>query len=263
MNAGSSLGSALAPPLVAFIGLNYGWRAAFVATGAAGVLWLIVWAWLYYTPKEVYERPEAKVPRRSMREIFREPACWSLCFARFLTDPVIYFVIFWLPEYLGKERGFDLAMIGRYAWVPFLFGDVGYLLGGWLSGRLMDKGWTLGKARRSVMYIGASVMPAAIFAPLAPGFELAIAAICVMAMGHAMWVSNVQSIPADTFAPQEVATASGLTGMGGAIGGMLANLGTGWVVQHYGYSPVFFVAGLMHPLAAFSISRFLGRKVIA
>jgi ACS family hexuronate transporter-like MFS transporter len=263
MNAGSSLGSALAPPLVAYMAYAYGWRAAFLATGGAGLLWLLVWWYLYYTPEHVYAEARAQAPRRSMREIFSVRACWTLCLARFLTDPVIYFVIFWLPEYLGKERGFSLEMIGRYAWIPFLFGDVGYLTGGWLSGKLMDRGWTLGRARRAVMYIGAAVMPAAIFAPLAPNYGLALGAICVMALGHAMWVSNVQSIPADTFAPQEVATASGLTGMGGAIGGMLANLGTGWVVQNYGYAPVFFVAGVMHPLAALSVSRFLGRKELA
>ncbi len=261
MNAGSSLGSALAPPLVAYLALTRGWRDAFVVTGAAGILWLIAWWFLYYTPSEVYA---SQAPtRRPMREIFQTRSCWTLCLARFLTDPVIYFVIFWLPEYLGKERGFSLQMIGQWAWVPFLFGDVGYLTGGWLSGKLMDRGWSLGRARRGVMYAGAAVMPAAIFAPLAPSYELALGAICVMALGHAMWVSNVQSIPADTFAPHEVATASGLTGMGGAFGGMLANLGTGWVVQNYGYSPVFFVAGLMHPLAAWTLSRWLGRRHLA
>ncbi len=260
MNAGSSLGSALAPPLVAFLAVSYGWRAAFLATGCAGLVWLAVWLWLYYTPAHVYTQAAAQVPKRGMLAIFKTRACWSLCLARFFTDPVIYFVIFWLPEYLGKERGFSLEMIGRYAWIPFLFGDVGYLAGGWLSGKLMDRGWNLGRARRGVMYMGAAVMPAAILAPMAPSYELALAAICVMALGHAMWVSNVQSIPADTFAPQEVATASGLTGMGGAIGGMLANLGTGWVVQHYGYAPVFFVAGLMHPLAAILVRRYLGTK---
>jgi ACS family hexuronate transporter-like MFS transporter len=261
MNAGSSLGSALAPPLVAYLAITQGWRAAFVATGAVGAIWMAVWSFLYHTPANVSQATPR--PRRPMREIFAARPCWSLCLARFLTDPVIYFVIFWLPEYLGKERGFSLQMIGQYAWVPFLFGDVGYLTGGWLSGKLMDRGWSLGRARRSVMYAGAAVMPAAIFAPLAPSYELALGAICVMALGHAMWVSNVQSIPADTFAPQEVATASGLTGMGGAIGGMFANLGTGWVVQHYGYAPVFFVAGLMHPLAAFTISRLLSKRSLA
>ncbi|MEJ1937550.1 MFS transporter, partial [Nostoc sp. NIES-2111] len=108
MNAGSSLGSALAPPLVAFLGLRYGWRAAFLATGCAGLLWLLLWWRIYYTPAHVYGERAQAGKRRSMREIFGTRACWTLCLARFFTDPVIYFVIFWLPEYLGKERGFSL-----------------------------------------------------------------------------------------------------------------------------------------------------------
>ena len=260
MNAGTSLGSALAPILVAGITMKYGWRAAFVVTGAAGLLWLGAWWKLYYTPESVLK--SAPVKRRPWRDIFSTRACWSLCLARFFTDPVIYFIIFWLPEYLGKERGFSLAMIGAYAWVPFIFGDIGYLTGGWLSGKLMDRGYTLGRARRKVMYMGAAVMPAAIFAPFAPNFELALAAICLMTLGHAMWVANLQSIPADVFPSSEVATASGLTGMGGAFGGMLANLGTGYVVQSYGYAPVFIVAGLMHPLAALIVHRLLGPREI-
>src|SRR5262249_12588630 len=144
----------------------------------------------------------------------------------------------------------DLAMVGKYAWVPFIFGDIGYVLGGWLSGRLMRAGWPLMKARKFIMLLGAAVMPVAILAPLVPTAALAIAATCFVTFGHAFWVGNVQALPVDFFAGNEVATASGFTGMGGAIGGMLANLGTGWLVQHFSYTPVFLIAGLMHPLSA-------------
>ena len=116
--------------------------------------------------------------------------CYTLILARFFTDPVLYFVIFWLPEYLRKERGFDLAMVGKYAWVPYLFGDIGYMLGGWLSGRLMQAGWTLPRARKSVMLMGACCMPVAIAAPHVPEAWMAIAATCFLTFGHAFWVSN-------------------------------------------------------------------------
>jgi ACS family hexuronate transporter-like MFS transporter len=170
---------------------------------------------------------------------------------------VIYFVIFWLPEYLRKERHFDLAMVGKYAWVPFIFGDIGYMFGGWLSGHLMGRGWTLPKARKFVMLMGASVMPAAIAAPLVPNAGLAIAATCFVTFGHALWVANLQTLPTDLFEGSEVGSATGFSGMGGAVGGMLANLGTGYIVANYSYSPVFLAAGLMHPLSAFIIYKML------
>src|SRR5262249_34488718 len=153
--------------------------------------------------------------------------------ARFFTDPVIYFVIFWLPEYLRKERHFDLEMVGRYASVPFIVGGIGYVTGGWLSGKLMRAGWSLPKARKFVMLLGAAVMPAAIFAPAVPAAWMAIAATCCITLGHAFWTANLQAIPTDLFRGGEMGTATGFSGMGGAIGGILANFGTGWVVQHF------------------------------
>ncbi|HKX00593.1 MAG TPA: MFS transporter [Bryobacteraceae bacterium] len=264
-NAGSSLGSALAPPLIAYLTLRFNWRLAFMATGAMGVIWLIAWLILYQPPhrnrwlgareyaeiKNWVRPPEeaSAAPRVNWRKVIAMRQCYTLILARFFTDPVIYFVIFWLPEYLRKERGFDLKMVGDYAWVPFVFGDIGYILGGWLSGRLMRAGWKLPNARKFVMLMGSVIMPASIFAPLVPTAWMAIAATCFVTFGHAFFVSNVQTLPADLFSGQEMGTASGFSGMGGAVGGILANLGTGYIVQHVSYAPVFFMAGLMHPLS--------------
>jgi ACS family hexuronate transporter-like MFS transporter len=186
--------------------------------------------------------------------------CYTLIAARFFTDPVIYFVIFWLPEYLRRERGFDLAMVGRYAWVPFIFGDIGYILGGWISGRLMRAGWSLPRSRKFVMLLGACCMPPAIFAPLVPTAGLAIAAICFVTFGHALWVANIQTLPTDLFPPGEVGSATGFSGMGGAVGGMLANLCTGYIVQRFSYTPIFLAAGLMHPLSAILVYRMLPNR---
>jgi ACS family hexuronate transporter-like MFS transporter len=274
-NAGSSFGSMLAPPVVAFLTLRYGWRMAFLLTGAAGFAWLLAW-WILYHPPHAnrwlspreYESIRSQVQpaaeagptsgaRVDWRKIIAQPGCYSLILARFFTDPVIYFVIFWLPEYLHRERGFDLAMVGRYAWVPFLFGDIGYVLGGWLSGRLMRAGWPLPRARKFVMLLGASVMPAAIVAPLVPAVWMANTATCCMTLGHAFWVANLQTLPTDLFRGREIGTATGFTGMGGAVGGMLANLGTGWLVARFSYAPVFLLAGLMHPLSMLLIWRLL------
>ncbi len=267
-NAGSSLGSAIAPPAVAFLTLRFGWRSAFVFTGAAGLLWLAAWLILYDSPhrsrlitqaeyaelsREIPPASETKpggASRVDWRGVLRTRACRTLILARFFTDPVIYFVIFWLPEYLHKERGFNTAMVGWYAWVPYVFGGAGYVGGGLLSSWLMRKGWSLPSARKAVMLWGALLLPSAILAPLVPNAGLAIAAICLVTAGHGFWVANLQALPADLFPAKEVGTITGFSGSGGAVGGMIANLGTGWIVQHFSYLPVFLMAGLMHPLSA-------------
>jgi len=264
-NAGSSLGSAIAPPMVAYLTLRYGWRFAFVFTGSLGLVWLVAWLLIYQPPhrnrllraeeyaamKDEVDPPEETAEASSIdwRKIIRMRECYTLILARFATDPVIYFMIFWLPEYLRKERGFDLKMVGDYAWVPFFAGGITYVLGGWLSGRLMRAGWKLGSARKFGMLLGALVMPAAMLAPLVPSAWMAIAATCAITVGHAFWISNLQTLPTDLFRGREVGTVSGFSGMGGAVGGILANLGTGYIVQHFSYAPVFFLAGLMHPLS--------------
>ena len=176
------------------------------------------------------------------------------------TDPVIYFVIFWLPEYLRKERGFDLAMVGKWAWVPFAFGGVGYVFGGWLSGWLMQRGWSVGRARKFVMACGAAFLPGVIVAPLVPEPWMAIGATCFLTFGHALWVANLQTLPTDLFRDSELGTASGFTGAGGAIGGMIANLATGYVVMQFSYAPIFLLAGLLHPLSAVLVYRMLPER---
>jgi ACS family hexuronate transporter-like MFS transporter len=180
--------------------------------------------------------------------------------ARFFSDPVIYFVNFWLPAYLQKERGYDLAMVGRYAWVPYAFGGVGYLAGGWVSGKLVERGWTTTKARKTIMLAGACLMPAAIATPLAPSAQAAIAAMCVVTFGHAIWIANLLTLPADLFPGSQVGTATGFSGMAGSVGGILANLATGYVISKFTYTPLFVVAGLMHPLAIILVLTLLPEK---
>lgn len=259
-NAGSSLGSAIAAPMAAFLALRYGWRFAFFATGGLGLIWLAAWLAIYRTPAGMGQGPSREIattcpPAGRWFDVLKMRQCYMLIVARFLTDPVIYFIIFWLPEYLRRERGFTLAMVGRSAWVPFLFGDAGYLLGGWLSSRLVRRGWALSRSRKTAMAVGAALLPSAIFAPLVGSASTAIAITCFVVLGHAIWVSNLLTLPADLFPGARVGTVTGLSGMGGAVGGILANLLTGYAVSRVSFLPVFVVAGLMHPLSALLVGR--------
>ena len=225
-NAGSSLGAAVAAPLAAFLALHYGWRAAFIFTGVLGLFWVAFWLVIYEAPRRnrwlsrtetvelgelavTNETPAAPAPVNWL-SVATSRAGIMLAVARFLTDPVIYFVIFWLPAYLEKERGFSLAMIGKYAWMPYLFGAVGYLVGGWLSGRMLRAGWTVSRARKTGMAIGAGIMPVAILAPLVPSWWMAIAAMCLVVMGHAIWIANLMTLPTDLFPSRAVGTAAGV-----------------------------------------------------
>jgi MFS transporter, ACS family, aldohexuronate transporter len=269
-NAGSSIGAAVASPLAAVVALNYGWRAAFVFTGVLGFLWLIAWLTFYQPPQRnrwlsaeeaaeltsagvITEMPAVKTSVAKQRVnwfgVLTSRAGFTLVLARFLTDPVIYFVIFGLPDYLEKERGFNLKMVGQYAWVPYACGGLAYLVGGWLSGRLMRAGWSLARSRKTAMTVGALLLPSAILAPLVPSAWMAIAAMCVIVIGHSIWVGNLMTLPADLFPSNEVATAAGFSGMGGAIGGALAFWFTGSIISHFSYLPIFICAGLMHPTA--------------
>ena len=274
-NSGSSLGSALAPPIVAFLTIRYGWQFAFIAVGAAGFAWLALWMLLYDPPGQnrwlskaeraqitselgPLTEPGPATPKSvNWSRVIRTRESIALTLARTITDPVMYFVIFWLPEYLEKERHFDLAMVGKYAWVPFVFGGVAYTCGGWLSAWLIGRGWRLPRARKTVMAIGAFCLPVAIAAPHVSSAALAIAATCFLTFGHGFWTANLQALPADLFPGHEVGSVSGFSGMGGALAGMFANLGTGYVVYKFSYAPVFLAAGLMHPIAMFIIWRML------
>lgn len=274
-NVGSSLGAAVASPLAAFIAIYYGWRAAFVFTGVLGIVWVFAWLILYKSP-----RPNGRLSEREVAEIREAPIAvetaapkvswWNVVLSRpglmvilprFLTDAVIYFVIFWLPAYLEKERGFNLAMIGENNWKPFVYGGApGYIVGGLLSNWLIKKGWKLGSSRKMAMTIGAAFLPAAMVVPFVPSSGLAIAAICLVVFGHAIWISNLMTLPADLFPSGAVATAAGLSGMGGAIGGALANWKTGAIVMHFSYMPIFICAGLLHPFAVLLVWLFLPER---
>jgi len=263
INASLSLGGILAPPLTAFIALRFGWRAAFVVIGSLGFLWLLAWLPLYRGPEEHTRLSRAELdwirsdtPHNAggaaavpPRDLLRFPQMWVLLAARLVADPPWQFYMFWLPEYLRRVRGMNLAEIGMLAWLPFLCGAIGSGAGGWASGRLIRAGMHPVKARRIVMTASALLMPAGIAAALAPNGYWAVAWICLAAGGHNAWVSNAQTLPSDVLPRRVVGTAVGMSQVAGYGGNLAATLVTGYVLDRFSYFPVFVAAGLLHPLA--------------
>ena len=173
---------------------------------------------------------------------------WAIVLARFLTDPIWWLYISWLPKYLFDARGFSLIKIGLFAWVPYVAADVGSLSGGWVSGYLIARGWSVDRSRKVVILIAALLMPAGIFAAFAQDAMVALALIGVVLFGFQVWINNVQTLPSDFFSDKAVASVAGLGGTGAGIGSIIFIFSTGWVVDHFSYVPVLVVAGLLAPL---------------
>jgi ACS family hexuronate transporter-like MFS transporter len=262
-NSGSTVGATVAPPLVAWLALTYGWRNAFLITGSLGFFWLVLWLVLYRLPHEHrWLRPKELELIRSgqeqphvgeqirWRSLFGYRQVWGLVLARMLADPVWWFYVFWLPEYLKRERDFSLAMIGYFVWIPFLAADIGNLTGGAASGLLVKRSMPVLRARKAVMLACALLMTAGIPAVMVKESWAALGLISLVTFAYSAWAANILTLPADLFPQQVVASVSGLSGTGAATGGMIFTLVIGYVVDRFSYLPVFTAAGLM-PLAAF------------
>jgi ACS family hexuronate transporter-like MFS transporter len=249
-NTGAAFGAIVAAPLVAWLVLGAGWRAAFIFTGGAGLLWVFGWLLFYKRcPGSDGIRPLPGA-RMDLRRLIALRPIRGLALARFLSDPVWYFYLFWLPSYLKDVCHFSLAEVGYFAWIPFLTADLGSLAGGAASSWLIRRGYPLFRARHIAMLASALLMPAALFVARAEHPATAVAWISLATFGHQSWSSNSMTLPADLLSSENVASAYGLTGGAGSLGASLISFGLGHVITRLSYGPVFAVAGLLHPLAA-------------
>jgi ACS family hexuronate transporter-like MFS transporter len=255
-NSGSAVGAILAPPVVAFLLLKWGWQSAFLFVGMAGLAWLAFWSWLYRTPAT----PDggASEPLVPIGVLLRSRFVWTFTISKIFMDPVWYFYIFWFPEYLKRVRNFDLAAIGKFAWIPFLVAGFGNLLGGWLSGFLLKRGASVTIARKSAVTFFAILMTSAIPAVLVREAWLSIALVSVAMLGYTGSLANMLTFPADVFPGNAVASVFGLASMGAGFGGMVFTLITGWVVDRYSYTPVFIGFGILPLVCAAILWAFLG-----
>jgi ACS family hexuronate transporter-like MFS transporter len=260
-NAGTNVGALVTPLVVPPITARFGWYWAFIWTGAIGFLWLVAW-WLTYRPAHEHPRvgaaelahiqsdPPDPVVRVSWSRILPHRQAWAFAAAKFMTDPIWWLYLFWIPDFLFRNHGLNLTTMGVPIIVIYLVADGGSVAGGWLSSALMKRGWSANAARKTAMGVcAASVIPI-VLAASTSNLWFAVALISIAAAAHQGWSANVYTLVSDTFPRQAVGSVIGFGGFAGAVGGMLIAKLTGYLLETTGsYVPVFVIAGTTYLLA--------------
>jgi ACS family hexuronate transporter-like MFS transporter len=269
-NAGTALGSALATPLAALLALRWGWRSAFLVAGGLGFVWVVAWAWAFYKPSQhpwlspeehalIREGAPIDAPPRPapLGVLLRMPETWGCVLARVLTDPISYFLFFWTPKYLQEARGFSLADLGRYGWIPFVALFVGNIASGAIPRLLVARGWSVNRARKSSMLAVSLAMPVCcLLVTQVSNVWAAVGLMACIMFGHAAW-GNI-TLPAEVFPREAVGTVSGLGGALGGITGAVTQLTIGWVVANLSFTPIFAVCAMMYLVALAGVHFLIG-----
>ncbi len=260
-NAGTNVGALVTPLIVPVITLAWGWRWAFILTGAVGFIWLIFWLALYHKPEQHpklssaelahirSDPPEstAKVPWASL---LPHRQTWAFAIGKFMTDPIWWVYLFWLPDFLNKQYGLGLKDFGLPLVVVYVMADVGSIGGGWLSSTLIKRGRTINAGRKTAMLVCALCVVPIVFASQASNLWVAVFLIGLAAAAHQGWSANIFTIASDTFPRRAVGSVVGIGGMAGAVGGMLLSLLVGGILEKTGnYLPIFIMAGSAYLLA--------------
>ncbi len=263
-NSGTNIGAIVAPLAVPYLAVHFGWRSAFIMTGAIGFVWVVLWFFLFRQPREhsmlsqqelaLIEagRAEESVAKVPFSTLLTSRPAWAFFIGKFLTDPVWWFYLYWLPGFLNGAYGVDLSHLGLPLIVVYQASTIGSIGGGWLSSALLKRGWTLDHARKGAMLICAIAVTSVIFVYKAGGdMWLAIALVSIAAAAHQGWSANLFTFASDLFPRGAVGSVVGMGGLGGAIGGLLVAPAIGYWLDwsHKAYGPVFVIAGLMYLLA--------------
>jgi MFS transporter, ACS family, hexuronate transporter len=260
-NSGTNIGALITPMVVPWITLTWGWYWAFVATGAIGLLWLAAWLPIYRPPEEhpslspselayIRSDPADPVTRVPWSAVLPKRQAWAFMLGKFLTDPVWWLYLFWVPDFLNRNYAINLGSMGPPLVAIYLIADIGSIGGGWLSSALIKRGWTVNAGRKTAMLVCALAVLPMMFASGAKDLWVAVALISLAASAHQGWSANLFTLVSDTFPRQAVGSVVGLGGMAGAIGGMLIAKLTGYLLQVTGsYVPVFLIAAFAYLVA--------------
>jgi ACS family hexuronate transporter-like MFS transporter len=271
-NAGANIGAIIAPLTVPWITLRLGWRWAFIVTGLLGVPWLAAWIRTYRRPKEhprvsswelAYiqsDAPEAVV-RVEWLPLLAHRQTWAFLLGKFITDPIWWFFLFWLPKFLNTQHGLSLGELGPPLVAIYIMSDVGSVCGGWLSSGFIKRGWNVNRARKAAMLVCALCVLPIVVAASVGSLWLAVGLIGLATAAHQGFSANLFTLPSDMFPTQALASVVGIGGFGGAVGGMLVAVFTGFVLQWTGsYVPVFALAGTAY-LTALMVIHLLVPKI--
>jgi ACS family hexuronate transporter-like MFS transporter len=260
-NSGTNVGAIVTPLTVPWIAGHWGWQWAFIITGALGFLWVAWWWFAYRQPEQhprlkptelAYIRSDpadapAKIP---WRKLLVHRQTWAFALGKFLTDPVWWLYLFWIPDFFNRNHGLDLKSIGLPLITIYLVADVGSIGGGWLSGRFMKMGWTPNRSRKMAMLVCAlSVLPV-MFAAQVSNLWLAVLLVSIAAAAHQGWSANLFTLTSDMFPRKAVGSVVGIGGTAGAVGGMFISLIVGAILQSTkSYVPIFIMASSMYLIA--------------
>lgn len=278
-NSGASLGAVVSAPLIASLYLLLGWQVTFVVVGLLGLAWVIPWwcinraepashPWLSEKERQYIldgQKPqEAAVQTHderalSFREILTYKQSWSVIVSRFFLDPIWWMFVNWLPIYLAEQFGFDIKQIGLFAWVPYVGAAAGSLSGGWWSGHLIHKGWTVNKARKWAIVVGGLIMfPSMILSAYASTPLCAVLLIAVVLFGFQFVINNLQTLPGDFFSGKSVGSLAGVGGTS-AVFGVLITIWLVPVLTKVSYVPFFMMGALLVPLGIVSMFLLAGK----
>ncbi|PWU04341.1 MAG: MFS transporter [Terriglobia bacterium] len=270
-NSGANIGAIVAPAAAPWIAVHWGWQWAFLCMGGLSALWVAPWIAMYRRP-EVHPRvsrsellyiqsdtPEpAAVPPWS--QLLPHRQTWALLIGRFLTDPIWWFFLYWLPKFLNTQYGLALTDLGWPLVIIYTMSMAGSVGGGWLPAQLLKRGWSVNAARKTAMLVCALTVVPIIFGATAGHLWLAVGLVGLATAAHQGWSANLYTVASDTFPKRAVASVVGIAGFGGSIGGMLIATFAGFVLQFTGsYVPMFAIAGSAYLIALLIIHLLMPR----
>ncbi|HYD37139.1 MAG TPA: MFS transporter [Allosphingosinicella sp.] len=260
-NAGANIGAILTPLIAPFLVIWFGWRVAFLCTGAIVFLWVAIWWIVYRRPREkknlsaeelaYIESDPADAPGDvKWLPLLRHRQTWAYALGKFMIDPIWWFFLFWLPSFFAQQHGLNLLTFGLPLAAIYIISDVGSVAGGWLSSKLIHRGWSVNKARKTAMLVCALCVPPVMLAPGVASVWGAVLLIGLATAAHQGFSANLYTIPSDLFPRKAVGAIIGIGGTLGAVGGMFMAKFTGWVLDATGsYMPMFVIAGSSYLLA--------------